>query len=297
MLGATPPAHLIDASSYNPLGYWEFGAILCVNDWILHEAGGAWYDCFHYDIDTLDMRTRSVALTLIMLAMTSESFGALLPLIKDPRLCLLLDFWLPALRALKLSPRVLLVLRHPNEVVASLADRDGLPPVVSAALWLRYMLAAEFATRNCPRHILSYGRLLGDWRESMALAGERAAIVWPATLDVPVSHVARYLDPRSRHHEGTQAPGGMSLTPLTFWLEEVYAALGGLERDGSTASYLERLDLVRQAFASWCRTEGRVLAAELLYEHPIRTVARVETPEEWLRTAERFVSSQAAPAG
>jgi hypothetical protein len=297
MLGASPPAHPLPASSNNPLGYWESGALLSVNDWILHEAGASWYDCLADGAEALDMRRRSLAVTLIMIGMRSEFPGAKLPLIKDPRICLLLDLWLPALHALKLSPSVLLVLRHPNEVVSSLAVRDGLAPIVSAALWLRHMLAAELATRVCPRHILSYDGLLRDWRGSMALAGERAAIGWPATSNIPPSRVAQYLDPRLRHHEATQAPDDTSLTPLRFWLEEAYAALGGLERDGAAARHFERLDSVRHAFASWCRAEGQTLAADLLRAHPIRAVPRFEVPKQWLRIAENLVSADRALAG
>jgi hypothetical protein len=44
-----------------------------------------------------------------------------LSLIKDPRLCLLLDLWLPTLHEMRVSTAALLVLCDPCEVIASLA--------------------------------------------------------------------------------------------------------------------------------------------------------------------------------
>lgn len=285
MLGANAPAHPLPPASDNPLGFWESFSLLGINDWILQQAGAAWYDCLQFDAGALDLNTRHHALALITLGVTSEYQGAPLPLIKDPRLCLLLDLWLPALHACKLAPSVLLVRRHPGTVAASLAERDDLPPMLSQALWLRYMLAAEFATRTCPRHILSYDRLLQDWRPCMTLAGLRAGITWPAARDVSPGRLARYLDPRRRRPEPRPASGDHDRTPLSPWLEEAYAALGGLERDGSVPYHLKRLDTVRSAFASWSRAEGGSLTASLLQHHPIRQVPRFEVPPALLDAA------------
>ena len=111
-----------------------------------------------------------------MLCLMAEFNGAPLKLVKDPRICLLLDLWLPALEAAGTSPAALLVLRPPNEIADSLAAREDLPAAISAALFLRYMLAAELATRGGRRHIVEYDDLLRDWRGTLDLAGARAGI-------------------------------------------------------------------------------------------------------------------------
>src|SRR5665213_4590235 len=111
LLGATPPATMLPAAVDNPSGFWEATSLLGVNDWILNENGASWYDCLEFDADGFGARTRAIALTLVMLCMKSEFGAAPLKLIKDPRLCLLLDLWLPALRAVGTSPIVVLVLR------------------------------------------------------------------------------------------------------------------------------------------------------------------------------------------
>src|SRR5208283_3774018 len=111
LLGAAPPARIIPAAPDNPSGFWESASILGTNDWILNQGAATWYECLGFDPNALDARTRATALTFVMLCMMSEFGGASLPLIKDPRICLLLDLWLPALRARGTSPVAVLVLR------------------------------------------------------------------------------------------------------------------------------------------------------------------------------------------
>jgi hypothetical protein len=152
---------------------------------------------------------------------------------------------------------VLLVLRHPDEVAASLAVRDDLPTAVSLTLWLHHMLAAEQATRGYPRHVLSYEALLQDWRRTMAIAGKRAAIAWPTHPDTLPDHAGR-LDPSLRHHDAARPPSSAAdATPLALWCEEVHGALHGMEQDGAISQHMERLDRVHSRFAAWCLTEGR----------------------------------------
>jgi len=106
-------------------------------------------------------------LTFIMLSLMSEFDQKRLLLVKDPRICLLLDLWLPALQALEILSAALVVLRHPAEVIASLAHRSRLPQPHGAALWLGYMLAAERATRGRRRCFLPYDELVNDWQSAL----------------------------------------------------------------------------------------------------------------------------------
>ncbi len=284
LLGATPPAKMLPPASDNPSGFWEAASVIGVNDWILNEGGATWYDCLGFDAGALNARTRATALTFIMLCMRSEFGGAPLKLIKDPRLCLLLDLWLPALSAAGSPPAVVLVLRSPDEVAASLAVREDLPLGIGAALWLRYMLDAEFATRGCPRHVLAYDDLLEDWRAALTQTGQRTAITWPVGLDSAAAAMDRFVDARLRHF-GPDRRQTTAVMPLIGWLEEVTAALHGLVRDGADRQQLLRLDRVRAAFQTWHRAHGRAWTETLLRGHAIRDGLRYEVPAAWHRIA------------
>jgi hypothetical protein len=294
LLGATQPRYTIPAGPDNPSGFWEALSILSTNDWILKQAGATWYDCLAFDANALDARTRATARTFVTLSLTSEFGGASMPLIKDPRICLLTDFWLPALHVRGASPVVLLVLRSPDEVAGSLAARERLPPAVAAALWLRYMLDAEFATRGCRRHILAYDDLLRDWRVVLTLAGQRAALAWPVDPQVAAPRIDRFLDARLRHFSPIRRPQAGSM-PFAVWLDEACAALRGLARDPTDQAQLQRLDHVRATFQAWCRAHGPTWAGAFLHQHEIRATRPFDVSPEWLRIAADMPNAMTMP--
>jgi O-antigen biosynthesis protein len=80
-------------------------------------------------------------------------------LCKDPRFCLTLPFWrtwaIPDVRAV-------LVVRHPAEVAASLARRDGVGAGHAAWLWQQYISSAVRACRDVPALVVSYAQLCRD---------------------------------------------------------------------------------------------------------------------------------------
>ncbi|MDR9876693.1 hypothetical protein RJC98_16000 [Pseudomonas allii] len=72
---------------------------------------------------------------------------------KDPRMCLLAPFWGKVFSQLEVKPQLMLVVRHPGEVVHSLARRDGISVERGAWLWMTHLLGA-----------LEYLEIAGDMR-------------------------------------------------------------------------------------------------------------------------------------
>jgi hypothetical protein len=295
LLGAAPPAHLLPVAPDNPSRFWESEPILGTNDWILNQGAAKWYDCLGFDPDALDARTRGTALTFIMLCMMSEFADAPLPLIKDPRICQLLDLWLPALCARRTTPVVVLVLRSPDKVVESLAAREHLPAAITTALWLRHMLDAEFVTRFCRRHVILYDDLLRDWREALTLAGHRTAIAWPIGLEAAAPRIDRFIDVRLRHFGPVGRRNAVDAMPFAGWLEEAFAALRGLGRDPSDQLQLQRLDRVRTAFQMWCRSHNGTWADAFLHCHKIRATRPFEVSAAWHHIAKDIPNAITLP--
>jgi hypothetical protein len=285
LLGVQPPKYMIPAATDNPSGFFEAFSVLGVNDWILHASDSTWYDSLRFDGDALDTRTRSIALALINFSLMADFQDALLLLLKDPRLCLLLDLWLPVLRASNIAPSALLVLRHPGDTVASLERRDSYPAALSLAMWLQHMLAAEFISRDLPRAFLAYDELLQDWRRVLSRAGRQAAIDWPRSLDAAEPQIRRFLDFGLRHH---RQPGRGSAQPgtLAAFAIDAYQAMLAVGDDPADTQSRTRLDEIRVTFTDWKRRDGKSLAASLLQGHGIRTQPRMPVPAGWLQTAE-----------
>jgi hypothetical protein len=280
---------MLPPAADNPTGFWESFPILGANDWILTTAGTSWFECLAFDSAALDPDARNTALTFIMLSLMIEFDQKTLLLVKDPRICLLLDLWLPALQALRTFSIALLVLRHPGEAIASLAHRSKLPQPHGAALWLGYMLAAERATRGSRRCILSYEEMVSDWRRVLSRARREIEIAWPVAVDGVAAPIESFLKADLHHHHRSSTTGlRMGRAPLGAWLEEAYDALLCLARDRAEMEPLLRLDQVHAAFSVWCRDEGQRMAASLPADHFVRRIPQFEVPAAWHQMVPRL---------
>jgi hypothetical protein len=168
LAGARLPRNVMPGDEHNAQGYFEPWRIATFNDERLRAAGSAWDDVFAFpcpatsDADADDWRDRAGALF-------REEFGqARHPLMKDPRVTVLLPFWREVLEGLGLAARCVTPVRHPLAVAGSLARRDGFAPQKSVLLWSVYMLAAEAYGRDLPMAYVDYDLMLADWRTEVA---------------------------------------------------------------------------------------------------------------------------------
>ena len=177
---AGPPESLQPADAANERGYWERWDAWALDEQILAAAGTDWRQVADLDLDALpeDVRARFTAHARELVA-DLDAHGPWV--LKDPRLCLLLPVWRPALA----TPVFVLTHRDPLETARSLRARDGLPLAVGIALWEVYNLAALRHSRGAPRFGVSHRRLLTDPGGVAASLAADLAPFAPGTLRVP----------------------------------------------------------------------------------------------------------------
>jgi hypothetical protein len=256
-LGLAPPRRMLPPSPDNPAGFYEPVSVSALNDLLLNAVGCSWHDCLSLDLD--QFHDEAVAQAFDMTAgIVREEYGdAPAFVLKDPRLCLTLPVWLPALRAAGAEVAVLLVIRHPVEVMRSLFRRDQLPDSAAAPLWLHHMLEAERNTRALPRAVIGYDDLLRDWRGCMMRAGRAAGIAWPSGANHDRPDIDAYLDTSFRHHVAVREPAAIGPPPIRGLIDVAWSALGKLRDDPGAAFPLEWLDQVHRTFAGRRRTGCR----------------------------------------
>ena len=226
LCGCVLPQSLKDANVANPSGYWEPTDALKLNDAFLFHHGATYFD------PTLRLQGE-----LRFAPEVRESFIGQIRaflrhcpqaprlVIKDPRIVALADFWLQAARQEGFEPKVVIPIRHPQEVVASLSAWVKAPPELWSALWLKYNLLSERDTRDLPRVFVDYGSLLSDWRGQVARI-EHALRVDLSSTDAAA--IDAFLTPdlhRERHSGPVVEPFGYP------WLAETYAVLMQAARD------------------------------------------------------------------
>jgi hypothetical protein len=203
LAGAQLPAHVMPGDEHNAKGYFEPWRIAMLNDERLRAAGGAWDDVFGFPFrpldDDADWRARAHAL------FAEEYRKVRVPLLKDPRVTVLLPLWREVFQAAKLEPRCVIPVRHPLAVAGSLSRRDGFAAEKSVLLWTAYMLAAEAYTRDMPRVFVDYDALLADWRGEVGRIVAAHGAPLPKLTGKAEEAIDAFLSPDLRHNEGQGA--------------------------------------------------------------------------------------------
>ena len=138
-------------------------------------------------------------------------------------------------------------IRNPLEVAASLKQRDEIIPAKTHLLWLRHVLDAESATRGLPRAIISFESLIEDWQSVIGTVASRLGLSWPRRGAMVEIEVEKFLSTQLRHH--TINPERLvGNAELMDWLKEAYATLANMAEKSDLRASMARLDKIRAAF-------------------------------------------------
>ncbi|MDX5392820.1 MAG: hypothetical protein LPJ86_03240 [Caulobacteraceae bacterium] len=225
LAGCDLPQNVMPGDEHNAKGYFEPWRIAIFNDQRLRAAGSAWDDPFVHPYRSLEPREERRWITRATDIFEEEFGDARRPLMKDPRVTVLAPMWLTAISELGLDVAVVIPVRHPLEVVGSLAKRNGFPPEKSLLLWSAYMLAAEVHTRGVKRAFVSYDRLLSDWRPELDRVDRALDGLLPlrdASVDAAIDG---FLTGELRHNSAEGDLASIPLAgPLTARVHETFAA-------------------------------------------------------------------------
>ena len=190
--------------SENDLGYFENLEIFDFHQRVLSAAGSSWHD----PLPPTEEWLRGVSARPFrqeLAEILGRCFGGT-PCwaVKDPRLCRLMPLWADVFRELDVTPRILLIYRHPEETAASLALRNGFSKEKSALLWIEHNLGAERYTRPFTRVLLSYQQFLARPGPTLGSIAEALDIEWPRKPDQIHEEIRGFLSPELRHHRAAR---------------------------------------------------------------------------------------------
>jgi hypothetical protein len=201
LAGASLPENVMAGDEHNAKGYFEPWKIALFNDGRLRAGGAAWDDIFAFPYKPLSTKAERTWLNRAE-ALFDEEYGEVRhPLLKDPRVTVLMPFWRTVLTELEVGARCVIPVRHPLAVAGSLARRNGFAPEKSVLIWSAYMLAAEAYTRDLPRAFVSYDGLLQDWRAEVARIEAAHGAPLPKLTEAAGKAIDRFLTPDLRHND------------------------------------------------------------------------------------------------
>jgi hypothetical protein len=186
-------------------------------------------------------------------------------LIKDPRQCRLLPLWNALFAQRPFQASVVLVVRHPESVAASLVSRNQLPLDRALLLWLSHTLEAERETRHLAGLVLSYEEVLQD--PAMVVQCCQQLVGLPITAP-SVELLEEWIRPDLNHHQRSPArveAKGETKT-LMQWANTVYGALV----DPAAEQQRELLDrahaVVREKLQALLDQGSRRMTLQLFWE-------------------------------
>ena len=258
-LGCDAPKTLMPADDYNTKGYWESSEIAALNDDILHSAGSSWDSWEHFGTYWYASPVADGFRARAQTVLAKEFADSALFVLKDPRICRLMPFWLAALEDFGTTPQVVLPLRNPLEVAASLHQRDAIEPPFGLLMWLRNALDAEAESRQCNRAFLRYEELLADWPETATKIGRDLGIAWPRQSAAAALEVDADLAPALRHHVEADSRGLSSRS--SRWVATTYDILRRWTDGQIHDADIEHLDAINATLTESARVFAQPVAA------------------------------------
>ena len=155
--------------------------------------------------------------------------------LKDPRICQLVPFWLEVLGFAGFTPRLILTHRNPVDVAASLNRRNGFDLSLGLWIWLNHVLAAEIATRGMTRVFTSYDRVMRDWQHEAGRIEQGLGVTLPGLVDGAAAQVGDFLSPDLKHF-GSDARTTLKNPALPGWIARVFSTLDRWAEGGERAS-------------------------------------------------------------
>ena len=240
LCGATLGHHLLPPKPDNERGFWENETFLELHEKVLAQWNLRWHDVAQFPPDWRQSPAARRFTTALRHAFATEFGDSRFALVKDPRLSLLAPLWTDALHGTRVRPAFVVVVRHPDEVAASLEKRDGLSIAHSRMLWLQHMVECVRATRTHPRVFVHYNDLLNDWRKQLGRIQSALALDLPERNARTEAEIDAFIEPSLRHHRiVSDAP---EIAPMPAILGDTYRYLQTLCADGATdPAHFDRL--------------------------------------------------------
>lgn len=186
----------------NPLGHFENLAALEFNENLLKQLGTDWRDpqplSSNRSFEEIQHRTE-VLLDTLILELLEKGITAL----KKPRVTFLLDLWAPALEKQNLDLKIVVAMRHPSEVAASLLQRDSLETILGLQLWAQATINSLKFARKHINHFVFYDELLSQPKE--AVIGLSNSLQMPIKYESIDDFLSVNVMPGLKHHSANES--------------------------------------------------------------------------------------------
>ena len=181
----------------NPLGHFENLAALEFNENLLEQLGTDWRNSqplrAHRYLEEIKPKVE-ILLDKLIQELVEKNVTAL----KKPRVALLLDLWGPVLEKQNLDLKIVVAIRNPSEVAASLLKRDSLETILGLQLWAQATINSLKFARKHTNHFVFYDELLAQPKETVVELSN--SLQMPINYESLDDFLAATVKPELKHH-------------------------------------------------------------------------------------------------
>jgi hypothetical protein len=261
LLGADIARELMPVRFDNDQGFWESLAVAKIHDLLLHLLGSAWHDPFPLPDRWIEADATQQAKRALAEEVRKDFVDSRLFVVKDPRITRLLPIWLEILDQLAIEPIVVIPVRNPLEVAASLESRDQLSTARSLLMYVRGYLEVELQSRGRRRLFVRYDQLLDDWRPFATrladVAGSQMAVPSPDQA----AEIGGFLRFALRHHRYSRADLAAA-RDVAAMVVEMFDRMRETADSGDETALRRSFDRLRETTAEATRLFQGLVAAE-----------------------------------
>ncbi|OJX82950.1 hypothetical protein [Magnetospirillum sp. 64-120] len=162
-LGAAVPDNLVPGSaSENPTGFWESRDVIAAHEAFLAAIGSAWDDPVAIPAQSFRSPEAAQCRAELAAVLARDIDQAEMMVIKDPRLCQLIPLWKDLADEQGITLRVVIPVRDPGDVAASLFTRNAMPVSRGLFLWFSHLMQAIQGSDGMARLFVDYRHLMAD---------------------------------------------------------------------------------------------------------------------------------------
>ena len=202
--GLDVPDDLMDRPDdvINLKGYWESEGLMQVNDRLFDQLGRHWSSSDSLPSGWVHTPEAACWQRLLVAQLTATCQGTQHPVIKDPRLCVLMEGLRPLMQVSAAQLSFLIPVRHPMAVARSLRKAQGTSLERGLALWIAHVLEAERHTRDQRRLIIDFDDLIR--RSDSVLLRCQRLLFEPRSEEPLEQDAASFVDPSMQRQTGQE---------------------------------------------------------------------------------------------
>ncbi len=249
LVGCDLPKNLLPpVPGNNDRGFWESQPIMDLNEDILASAGSTWEDWQAFNSDWYTSPVAEEFRERAQDSLSNEYGSNRLFVLKDPRICRLLQFWIDEVRKFGADCRIILPIRSPLDVAKSLKARDDIDPSIGLLIWLRNVLEAEVASRDHQRAFIRYDTLLSAPHTVVDMLSNALDVTWPRGASADAQFMIDKFISADLRHQKNEDIELLSNPRMSYWIKSSFEIFNRWSGGSEHASDCDALANIKAAF-------------------------------------------------